>query len=89
MWRRRAPPGHAAKKVRIELDRANYTSSGRTREMRSAIFGWAFPDSGAQVTLINPSMVKAIGGASLVTNAFLLIKDAGGHIMNTQKELCL
>ena len=29
-------------------------------------------------------MVKATGGVSLVTNASLLIKDAGGHLMNTQ-----
>ena len=77
-WRRNATPGHAAKKVWIELDRASYLSQGRTREMRSSIFALAFPDTGAQVTLINPSMVQAMGGASLVTNASLLIKDAGG-----------
>ena len=52
--------------------------------MRSYIFAWAFPDTGAQVTLINPSMVRAMGGASLVTSASLLIKDAGGHLMNKQ-----
>ena len=51
--------------------------------MRKPIFGWAFPDSGAQVTLINPSLVKAMGGANLVKNASLRIKDAGGHIMET------
>ena len=84
VWSRRAPPGHAAKKVWIELDRASYTSSVRTREMRSATFGWAFPDSGTQGTRINPSMVRAMVGSSLVTNAPLLIKDAGRHIMNTQ-----
>ena len=47
--------------------------------MRTPLLGWAFPDTGAQVTLINPSMVKAMGGASQVKNASLLIKDAGGH----------
>ena len=46
-WRRNAPPGHAAKKVRIELDRASYSGQGRTREMRTPILGWAFPDTGA------------------------------------------
>ena len=45
---------------------------------------WAFPDTGAQVTLINPAMVAAMGGANLVTTASLLIKDAGGHLMNTE-----
>ena len=84
VWLKRAPPSHAAKKVWIEFNRASYTSSGRTREMKLAIFGLAFSDSGAQVTLINPSMVKAMGGVSLVTNASLLIKDAGEHLMNTQ-----
>ena len=88
-WRRNAPPGHAAKKVRIELDRASYSGQGRTREMRTSILGWAFPDTGAQVTLINPSMVKAMGGASLVKNASLLIKDAGGHLMKTQRAVFL
>ena len=88
-WRRKAPPGHAAKKVWIELGRASYSGQGRTREMRTSIFGWAFPDTGAQVTLINPSMVKAMGGASLVKNASLLIKDAGGHLMKTQGAVFL
>ena len=83
-WRRNAPPGHAAKKVRIELDRASYSGQARTKEMRTPILGWAFPDTGAQVTLINPAMVRAMGGASLVKNASLLIKDAGGHLMETE-----
>ena len=52
--------------------------------MRSSILAWAFPDTGAQVTLINPAMVAAMGGANLVTTASLLIKDAGGHLMNTE-----
>ena len=86
-WRRNAPPGHAAKKVRIELDRASYSGQARTKEMRTPILGWAFPDTGAQVTLINPSMIQAMGGASLVKNASLLIKDAGGHLMKL-RELC-
>jgi hypothetical protein len=49
--------------------------------MWSALMAWAFPDSGAQVTLINPAMVNTMGGANLVTPASLLIKDAGGHFM--------
>ena len=88
-WRRNAPPGHAAKKVRTELDRASYSRQGRTREMRTPILGWAFPDTGAQVTLINPAMVRAIGGASLVKSASLLIKDAGGHLMKTEGAVFL
>ena len=61
IWRRRAPPAHAAKKVQIELDRASYISQARTKEMRSYILAWAFPDTVAQVTLINPAMVAAMG----------------------------
>ena len=72
-WRRDAPPGHAAKKVRIELDRGSYSGQGRTKEMRTPIFSGAFPDSGAQVTLINPALVKAMGGAGLVKSASLLL----------------
>ena len=82
-WRRAAPPGHAAKKVRVELDRGSYSGQGRTKEQRTPIFSWAFPDSGAQVTLINPSLVKAMGGGGLVKSASLQIKDAGNHIMDT------
>ena len=44
---------------------------------------WCFPDSGAQVTLINPGLVKALGGNVLSQRATLQIKDAGGHLMNT------
>ena len=88
-WRRNAPPGHAAKKVRIELDQASYSGQARTKEMRTPIIGWAFPDTGAQVTLINPAMVRAMGGASLVKNASLLIKDAGGHLMETEGAVFL
>ena len=44
---------------------------------------WCFPDSGAQVTLINPSLVKALGGNDLIQKANLQIKDAGGHLMST------
>ena len=58
-WRRNAPPGHAAKKVRIELDRASYSGQGRTKEMRTHILGWAL-DTGVQVTLINPAMVRTM-----------------------------
>ena len=52
--------------------------------MRSSIIAWAFPDTGAQVTLINPAMVSAMGDANLVTPASLLIKDVGGHLMETE-----
>ena len=52
--------------------------------MMTPILGWAFPDTGAQVTLINPAMVRAMGGASLVDSASLLIKGAGGHRMKTE-----
>ena len=55
--------------------------------MMSSIMAWAFPDTGAQVTLLNPAMVTAIGGENLVTPASLLIKDAGGHLMKTEGAL--
>ena len=45
---------------------------------------WAFPDTGAQVTLINPAMVAAMGGANLITSATLQIKDAGNHLLETE-----
>jgi hypothetical protein len=35
------------------------------------------------VTLINPGLVKALGGNDLIQRATLQIKDAGGHLMNT------
>ena len=84
VWKRSAPPNHAAKKVRIELDRASYAGQVRTKERRTPIYGPAFPDTGAQVTLINPALVKTMGGANLVRSASLLIKDAGGHLMKTE-----
>ena len=46
--------------------------------------GWAFPHTGPQVTLINPAMVNTMGGENLVSPALLLIKDAGGHLMETE-----
>ena len=84
VWRRRAPPAHAAKKVQIELDRLSYVNRTRTKEMRSSIMAWAFPDTSAQVTLINPAMVVAMGGANLITPKSLQIKDAGNHLMDTE-----
>ena len=45
---------------------------------------WAFPDTGSQVTQINPAMVAAMGGANLVTPASLQVKDAGNHLMETE-----
>ena len=51
--------------------------------MRRPLDSWAFPDSGAQVTLINPGLVKALGGEELIQKATLQIKDAGNRIMDT------
>ena len=45
---------------------------------------WAFPDTGAQVTLINPPMVAAMGRANLITPASLQIKYAGNNLMETE-----
>ena len=76
---RATPPSHAAKRVSVELDRGSYSGHGRTKVMRRALDSWAFPDSGAQVTLISPVLVKAMGGDGLVKKASLQIKDAGHH----------
>ena len=81
-WKRAAPPSHAAKRVFVELDRASYSGHGRTKMMRKPMDSWAFPDSGAQVTLISPMLVKAMGGEGLVKRATLQIMDAGGHFMD-------
>ena len=51
--------------------------------MRKALDSWDFPDSGAQVALISPVLVKAMGGEGLVKKASLQIKDAGNHLMYT------
>ena len=53
------------------------------------ILGWAFPDTGAQVTLIHQAVVRAMGGTSLAKSASLLIKDAGGHLMKTEGTVFL
>ena len=42
--KRKAPPAHAAKKVRVELDRQSYVNRTRTREMHFWIMAWWFPD---------------------------------------------
>jgi hypothetical protein len=81
--RRAALPSHAAKRVHVELDRGSYSGHGRTKVMRRAFDSRAFPDSGAQVTLISPVLVKAMGGEGLVKRASLQIKDAGNHLMET------
>ena len=47
--------------------------------MRQPIQAWSFPDSGAQVCMLNSKMVAAMNGAGLVAAASLQIKDAGGH----------
>ena len=52
--------------------------------MRKPLDSWCFPDSGAQVTLINPGLVKALGGDGLIQRATLQIKD-GGAILWTQR----
>ena len=83
VWRSAPPPSHAAKKVRVEIDRGSYIGQGRSKVNRRPLDSWCFPDSGAQVTLINPGLVKALGGEGLVQRATLQIKDAGGHIMDT------
>ena len=49
--------------------------------MRRPIEAWYFPDSGAQICLISPQMVAAMGGSSLVAAASLQIKDAGDHLL--------
>ena len=49
--------------------------------MRKAVDAWSFPDSGAQVVMIPPAMVSAMGGDSLVVPANLQITDAGGHAL--------
>ena len=46
--------------------------------MRTPIQAWSFPDSGAQVSMIPPNMVEAMGGSGLVVAANLQITDAGG-----------
>ena len=63
----------------MELDRQSYLNRTRTKEMSQPIQAWSFPDSGAQVCMINPKMVDAMNGAGLVAAASLQIKDAGGH----------
>ena len=45
VWWRKAPAAHAAKKVRVELDRQSYVNRTRKKEMRLPILAWAFPDS--------------------------------------------
>ena len=62
-------------------------------EMRMPIQAWSFPDSGAQVCMINSKMVtgSCLEGSGLVAAVSLQIKDAGatsylwtGHsILNT------
>ena len=84
VWKRKAPAAHAAKKVRVELDRLSFVNRTRTREMRRSIMAWSFPDSGAKVCLISPQMVSAMGGSGLITAASLQIKDAGNHILPTE-----
>ena len=44
---------------------------------------WCFPDSGAQVCLINPKLVTALGGNDLIQRENLQIKDAGNHLLAT------
>ena len=53
------------------------------KAMWKPLDSWCFPDSGTQAPLINPGLVKALGGDGLIQRATLQIKDAGGHIMDT------
>ena len=84
VWRSAPPPSHASKRVQIELDRSSYVGSGvkkPQKKCRQIVDTWAFPDSGAQVCLISPKLVRAIGGEDLVQRASLQIKDAGDHLL--------
>ena len=86
VWKSAPPPSHAAKCVHVEIYRGSYTGSGMRKPLkvtRKPLDSWCFPDSGAQVTLINPGLVKALGGDGLIQSGTLQIKDAGGHIMDT------
>ena len=67
----------------MELDRGSYSGHGRNKVMRRALDSWAFPDRGAQVILISPVLVKALGGEGSVKKASLQITDAGDHLMDT------
>ena len=49
--------------------------------MRTPIQAWSFPDSVAQVYMIPPNMVEAMGGSGRVLAANLQITDAGGHAL--------
>ena len=49
--------------------------------MRTPVDAWSFLDSGAQVVMIPPSMVSAMGGNNLMAPATLHITDAGGHTL--------
>jgi hypothetical protein len=66
VWRSAPPPSHAAKRVCVEINRGSYTGLGRSKVMRKPLDSWCFPESGAQVTLINPGLVKALGGNDLI-----------------------
>ena len=78
-WKRGSPNPHPAERVKVEIDRSSYRNRGRTKEMWTPVNAWSFPDSGAQVVMIPPNMVEAMGGNSLVFWATLQITDAGGH----------
>ena len=69
VWRRKSPTPHAAARVKVELDRSSYLNRTRSKEMRKAIQAWSFPDCGAQVCMIPPAMVAAMGGSGLVMPA--------------------
>ena len=60
VWRSAPPPSHAAKHVKVEIDRRSYKSQGRSKVNRKPLDTWSFPDSGAQVTLISPKLVRAL-----------------------------
>ena len=69
VWKSAPPPSHAAKHVHFELDRGSYTGSGVRKPLKVArkpLDSWCFPDSGAQMTLLNPGLVKALGGNDLI-----------------------
>ena len=83
VWKSASPPSHASKHVKVEIDRKSYKNKGRSKLNRKSLDTWSFPDSGAQVTLISPKLVRALGGEGLVQQASLQIKGATGHVLKT------
>ena len=48
VWKSAPPPSHAAKHVRVQIDRGSYTGSGVRKPLkvtRKSLDSWCFPDS--------------------------------------------